>query len=132
MHIELQDIHKYYGPVKANNGINLKVTPGQIHGILGENGAGKSTLMKILAGFSQQTRGSILVDGSVVDYRRPAQAAKLGIGMLYQDPLDFPLLTVLDNFMLGQTDGLSTQKNNFKKSFNSLAEALHFASAPAC
>ena len=130
MHIELQDIHKYYGPVKANNGINLKVTPGQIHGILGENGAGKSTLMKILAGFSQQTRGSILVDGSAVDYRRPAQAAKLGIGMLYQDPLDFPLLTVLDNFMLGQTDGLRTQKNNFKKSFNSLAEALHFALPP--
>jgi simple sugar transport system ATP-binding protein len=70
MQIELQDIHKYYGPVKANNGINLKVTPGQIHGILGENGAGKSTLMKILAGFSQQTRGSILVEGSAVDYRR--------------------------------------------------------------
>ena len=69
MQIELQDIHKYYGPVKANNGINLKVTPGQIHGILGENGAGKSTLMKILAGFSQQTRGSILVEGSAVDYR---------------------------------------------------------------
>ena len=130
MHIELQDIHKYYGPVKANNGINLKVTPGQIHGILGENGAGKSTLMKILAGFSQQTRGSILVEGSAVDYRRPAQAAKLGIGMLYQDPLDFPLLTVLDNFMLGQTDGLRPKKNNFKKSFNSLAEALHFALPP--
>jgi simple sugar transport system ATP-binding protein len=50
--------------------------------------------------------------------------------MLYQDPLDFPLLTVLDNFMLGQTDGLGTQKNNFKKSFNSLAEALHFALPP--
>ena len=50
MHIELQDIHKYYGPVKANNGINLKVTPGQIHGILGENGAGKSTILRALSG----------------------------------------------------------------------------------
>ena len=105
MQIELQDIHKYYGPVKANDGIDLKVLPGEIHGILGENGAGKSTLMKILAGFSLPTRGTIRVDGVGVDYRNPAQAADLGIGMLYQDPLDFPLLTVLDNFMLGQTDG---------------------------
>ena len=54
MRIELQDIHKHYGPVKANNGISLKVLPGHIHGILGENGAGKSTLMKILAGFSRK------------------------------------------------------------------------------
>ena len=115
MQIELQDIHKYYGPVKANNGINLKLIPGQIHGILGENGAGKSTLMKILSGFSQRTRGSILVEGAAVDYRNPAQASKLGIGMLYQDPLDYPLLTVLDNFMLGQTDGLRSEKKNFRK-----------------
>ena len=106
MQIELRDIHKYYGPIRANNGISLKIEAGEIHGILGENGAGKSTLMKILAGFSQRTKGLILVDGTEVDYHNPAQSAALGIGMLYQDPLDFPLLSVLDNFMLGQTDGL--------------------------
>ncbi|MGD9413855.1 MAG: ATP-binding cassette domain-containing protein, partial [Desulfobacterales bacterium] len=82
MLIELQDIHKYYGPVKANHGIDLNITAGEIHGILGENGAGKSTLMKILAGFSAPTRGRILADGAAVDYRNPAQAAELGIGML--------------------------------------------------
>ncbi len=53
MWIELQGIHKHYGPVKANNGVDLKIAAGRIHGILGENGAGKSTLMKILAGFRQ-------------------------------------------------------------------------------
>ncbi|MCK5418032.1 MAG: ATP-binding cassette domain-containing protein, partial [Desulfobacterales bacterium] len=84
MQIELRDIHKYFGPVKANNGINLKVDAGEIHGILGENGAGKSTLMKIMAGFSNQTRGEIFVDGTAVDYRNPVRAAALGIGMLYQ------------------------------------------------
>ncbi|MGD8257074.1 MAG: ATP-binding cassette domain-containing protein, partial [Desulfobacterales bacterium] len=99
MWIELQDIHKHYGPVKANNGINLKVVPGCIHGVLGENGAGKSTLMKILSGFSHKTSGTILIDGKRVNYRDPARASDLGIGMLYQDPLDFPLLTVLDNFI---------------------------------
>ena len=130
MHIELRDIHKYFGPVKANNGINLTVDAGEIHGILGENGAGKSTLMKILAGFSHQTRGEIFVDGTAVDYRNPAHAATLGIGMLYQDPLDFPLLSVLDNFMLGQTDGLGSQKKKFSKRFNDLAESLNFTLPP--
>ena len=130
MQIELRDIHKYFGPVKANNGINLKVDAGEIHGILGENGAGKSTLMKILAGFSQRTKGLILVDGAEVDYHNPAQSAGLGIGMLYQDPLDFPLLSVLDNFMLGQTDGPGSEKNKFRKRFNVLAEALNFSLAP--
>ncbi len=130
MQIELRDIHKSYGPIKANNGVDLKVTPGEIHGILGENGAGKSTLMKILAGFSLPTRGLIQVDGAAVDYRNPAQAAELGIGMLYQDPLDFPLLTVLDNFMLGQTEGLGPQRKKFRRRFDALTEALHFTLKP--
>jgi ABC-type uncharacterized transport system ATPase subunit len=130
MWIELQDIHKHYGHVKANNGVNLNVAPGRIHGILGENGAGKSTLMKILAGFSQKTSGSILIDGKPVKYRNPAQAVALGIGMLYQDPLDFSLLSVLDNFMLGQTNGFSEHKNNFRKGFLQLAESFNFALHP--
>jgi simple sugar transport system ATP-binding protein len=130
MWIELQDIHKHYGLVKANNGINLKVAPGRIHGILGENGAGKSTMMKVLAGFSQKTSGSILIDGKPVNYRNPAQAVALGIGMLYQDPLDFSLLSVLDNFMLGQTNGFSGHKKKFRETFLHLAESFHFALHP--
>ncbi len=130
MQIELQDIHKHYGAVRANDGVDLKVMPGEIHGILGENGAGKSTLMKILAGFSQPTSGLVRVDSAVVDYRNPAQAAELGIGMLYQDPLDFPLLTVLDNFMLGQTAGPRAQRKKFRQRFASLSRALHFVLKP--
>ena len=130
MWIELQDIHKHYGPVKANNGVDLKITPGRIHGILGENGAGKSTLMKVLAGFSQKTSGSILIDSKPVNYRNPAQAVALGIGMLYQDPLDFSLLSVLDNFMLGQANGFSGHKNNFRKAFRQLAETFNFTLHP--
>jgi ABC-type uncharacterized transport system ATPase subunit len=130
MRIELQNIHKHYGPVKANNGISLKVLPGRIHGILGENGAGKSTLMKILAGFSQKTSGSILIDGKPVDYRGPAHAAELGIGMLYQDPLDFPLMSVLDNFMLGRIAGISGHKKAFRKQFVDLAASLNFTLDP--
>ena len=131
MWIELQNIHKHYGPVKANNDVSLSVRPGRIHAVLGENGAGKSTLMKILAGFSQKTKGKILVNGVSVNYRNPAQAAKLGIGMLYQDPLDFPLLTVLDNFMLGQVNGLAGQRSIFRSAFKKLADSFDFALDPA-
>lgn len=130
MRIELQDIHKYYGPVKANNGISLTVEPGTIHGILGENGAGKSTLMKILAGYSSRTSGRVLIDGVPVYYSAPAEASRLGIGMLYQDPLDFPRLSVLDNFMLGQSRGLFAHRHRFKKEFLRFCQRLNFALPP--
>ncbi|MBW2493095.1 MAG: ATP-binding cassette domain-containing protein [Deltaproteobacteria bacterium] len=130
MKIELREIHKYYGPIKANCGVNLTIEPGVIHGILGENGAGKTTLMKILAGYSQKTTGTILVDRSPSNYKTPAQASELGIGMLYQDPLDFPLLSVLDNFMLGQTTGIVNKKKTFRKIFEKTANSLNFSLQP--
>jgi simple sugar transport system ATP-binding protein len=130
MRIELADIRKHYGAVKANDGISLTVAPGELHGILGENGAGKSTLMKILAGFTARTSGSIRVDGKPVDYRTTAEAAALGVGMLYQDPLDFPQLTVIDNFILGQTGALTLARNLFKARFLELADSFHFRLNP--
>ncbi len=130
MQISLQNIHKYYGPVRANNGVSLTVEPGTIHGILGENGAGKSTLMKILAGYSQKTSGTICADGKPADYRTPAQASALGIGMLYQEPLDFPLLSVVDNFMLGQTRGISNQREHFRNKIQDIAAHFNFTLDP--
>lgn len=103
MRIILRDIHKHYGQVRANDGINLEIDEGTIHGILGENGAGKSTLMKILAGYIQSTSGTILLDDRPAEIDGPAGATALGIGMLYQDPLDFPRLSVLDNFLIGNS-----------------------------
>jgi ABC-type uncharacterized transport system ATPase subunit len=131
MQIQLRNIHKHYGSVRANDGIHLTVDAGKIHGILGENGAGKSTLMKILSGYCEKTGGQILLDGKAVDYRTPAEAERLGIGMLYQDPLDFPVLSVLDNFMLGQARGVSVRKRGFCKQFQHLADDLDFQLNPA-
>lgn len=100
MKVELIDIHKYYGPVRANDGIFLTLEPGAIHGLLGENGAGKTTLMKCLSGYLAPDKGTVLVDGQPVSFDSPAQAIQHGIGMLHQDPLDFPQMRVLDNFLL--------------------------------
>jgi simple sugar transport system ATP-binding protein len=105
MRLELKHIHKHFGPVHANNDVSVTIESGTIHGLLGENGAGKSTLMKVLSGFIHRDAGEILLDGKSVAFKNPAEAIRAGVGMLHQDPLDFPPLTVLDNFLLGREDG---------------------------
>jgi simple sugar transport system ATP-binding protein len=101
MEVSLVGIHKSFGPVHANDNITLKIPAGSILGILGENGAGKSTLMKVLSGFIQADRGQITLDGKPVKIDSPADAIRQGIGMLHQDPLDFPPMKVIDNFIIG-------------------------------
>ena len=130
MKIELKNIHKHYGKVKANNGISFSVLPGTIHGVLGENGAGKSTLMKLLAGYSRKTSGEIRIDGKAVDIDSPAHAVDRGIGMLYQDPMDFQCLTVLENFMLNKESAFFTHKKKMLQVFTALSRRFGFALDP--
>lgn len=130
MRIDLKDIHKAYGKVMANNGISFSIREGSIHGLLGENGAGKSTLMKILSGYIGKTSGTIKVDGREADFSRPADASRVGIGMLYQDPMDFPQLTVLENFILGQDHGFFLSSSKKKKEFIKICANLGFDMDP--
>lgn len=106
MRVELQKISKRFGDVLANDKISLSLAPGRIYGLLGENGAGKSTLMKILSGYQAADSGRIVLDGKVVRFRSPSDALAAGVGMLYQEPLDLPPFTVLENYLLGQDSGL--------------------------
>jgi len=131
MRITLRDIRKQYGKVNANDGIDLEISEGSIHGILGENGAGKSTLMKILAGYTVKTSGAILLNGRPVEYDHPSQATRLGIGMLYQDPLDFPPLTVLENFLMGLDHGLISREEAYRGRLNEMAGHFGFHLDPA-
>lgn len=126
MRVELRDIHKAFGPVRANDGINLTAEPGTIHGLLGENGAGKSTLMKILSGLVAPDGGQILLDGRPVRIPSPAHAIRLGIGMLHQDPLDFPPLSVLDNFLLGGPSGPIPDRAGARTALHALAAQFGF------
>jgi len=102
MEVELRGICKRFGAVEANRDVSLRLEPGAPHGLLGENGAGKSTLMKILSGFHRPDAGEILVDGRCAEIRSPADGVALGIGMLHQDPLDFPALRAWESFALGR------------------------------
>jgi general nucleoside transport system ATP-binding protein len=87
--------------VVANDGVNLEVYPGDIHAVVGENGAGKSTLMKIVYGVTRPDEGEIFWEGRRVEINRPAEARKLGIGMVFQHFSVFETLTVAQNIALG-------------------------------
>jgi len=99
--LELTGISKQYPAVKANDGINLYVKPGQIHAVLGENGAGKSTLMKIIYGAVRPDEGEIRWNGKLVKVRNPHEARALGISMVFQHFSLFDTLTAGENVWLG-------------------------------
>jgi general nucleoside transport system ATP-binding protein len=117
MRVELQGIHKVFGPVHANKGISLILEPGSIYAVLGENGAGKSTLMKILSGFQKPTSGTILLDGKPAVFETPIDALQRGVGMVYQDPADFPPMRVVENHLLAYD-------NKFQLAFAAAADTL--------
>jgi simple sugar transport system ATP-binding protein len=99
--IELIGINKSFGAVRANRDINLEVTRGTIHGIVGENGAGKSTLMSILYGFYQADNGEIRVGGKPASIKTSNDAIALGIGMVHQHFMLVDNFSVLENIILG-------------------------------
>ncbi|HEY5903756.1 MAG TPA: ATP-binding cassette domain-containing protein [Anaerolineales bacterium] len=126
MKVELRSIHKHFGSVHANDDITLEIPAGTIQGILGENGAGKSTLMKVLSGFIQADSGEILLDGQPAIIQTPADAIKHGVGMLHQDPLDFPPLRIIDNFILGRPGGLLPDRSAVARELILLAKQYGF------
>jgi ABC-type uncharacterized transport system ATPase subunit len=130
MNVELRNICKHFGMVQANRDIDLDIPSGTIQGILGENGAGKSTLMKILSGFIQADSGEIRLDGRAVVIHSPADAIRHGVGMLHQDPLDFPPMRVIDNFLLGRTGGLFPDRRAAGRDFRELAAQFDFSLDP--
>ncbi len=126
MRVELRNISKTFGRVRANQDISLTFEPGRIYAILGENGAGKSTLMKIMSGYQSADQGEIVVDGQAVILTAPTDAIAHGIGMLYQDPLDFPPFTVLENFIAGRPGGFFPDREAALKQFLALSRRFGF------
>lgn len=130
MRVELREIHKYFGRVHANDGITLEIPSGTIQGLLGENGAGKSTLMKSLSGFIEPDSGQIVLDGRPVSMKSPADAIGYGVGMLHQDPLDFPPMRVIDNFLIGSDPALLPRRRVARKALRELGDQFGFSLDP--
>lgn len=99
--VELDDVSKYYGNIRALEGVSLEVHAGEISCVLGDNGAGKSTLIKIIAGLHRHDAGEFRIEGEDARLGSPREALDRGIATVYQDLAVVPLMPVWRNFFLG-------------------------------
>jgi simple sugar transport system ATP-binding protein len=99
--IEMIDIGKTYGAIRALKGVNLTVNAGEVTCVLGDNGAGKSTLIKIMAGLHPHNEGTLKVDGNELHLSSPRESLSHGIATVYQDLAVVGLMEVWRNFFLG-------------------------------
>ena len=100
--LEARGIHKRYGGAHALRGVDFALKAGEVHALIGANGAGKSTLCKIIAGIEEPTEGELLVEGVPTRFASVREAAASGIGMVHQELMLFPDLTVAENLFLGR------------------------------
>ncbi|MCF1464811.1 ABC transporter ATP-binding protein [Agrobacterium vitis] len=103
-HVRLgaRGITRRFGALTANDGVDFRATAGTIHAIVGGNGAGKSTLMRILQGMDRPDAGHVIVNGEPVRLKGPRDAYALGIGMVHQEFMLVPGLTLLENLILAK------------------------------
>jgi ABC-type sugar transport system ATPase subunit len=100
--LRLSAIELHYGFVKALDGIDFEVAPGEVVAVLGDNGAGKSTLLKVMSGAHRPSSGTVEVAGAPVDFSSPRDAADAGVQMVYQDLALVDAADIATNLTLGR------------------------------
>ena len=101
LRLDMHEVTKTFGPVRALDGVDFRVAPGEVHGLLGGNGAGKTTLMNVLYGLYKADSGTVSIDGVQVDISSPRDAIDVRVGMVHQTFLQVESYSVLDNIVLG-------------------------------
>ena len=119
MVLEVKDVDKSFGDVRVLKGVNLGIRRGEIHALMGENGAGKSTIIKIISGAYTKDKGTIMIDGTEVEFADPKEAMDAGIRVIHQEIHTVKTLTVAENIFLGnypqtQYGGIDWKKLNEK------------------
>jgi len=99
--IEVRGVTKYFGGIRALEGVSLEISRGEVVGVIGPNGSGKSTLMNIMRGHIKPDKGYVEISGVRVDRAGPEKIARLGVASIYQFPKIVGELTVLENVALG-------------------------------
>jgi ABC-type sugar transport system ATPase subunit len=100
--LQFDRIEKSFGAVTALGGVSFEVDDGEAHALVGENGAGKSTLLKILAGLVAPDAGTLTWQGRRFAPSSPREAIEHGVGMVYQEMLCLPNLSVTANVFCGR------------------------------
>src|SRR4051812_24900610 len=102
--LELRGITKRFGAVRALNGVDFRVMPGEVVGLVGDNGAGKSTLVKVISGIHPPEEGEYRWERQPVHVAAPQDATALGIATVYQDLALCDNLDVVENLFLGREE----------------------------
>jgi ABC-type sugar transport system ATPase subunit len=98
----MNGVYKSFGKTQALSGIHFELKEGEIHALLGENGAGKSTLIKVLGGIHKPDKGELSINGIIVDIENVQDARNHGIGIIHQEIVLVPYLSVAENIFLGR------------------------------
>jgi branched-chain amino acid transport system ATP-binding protein len=104
------DVSKYFGALRALDGVNFEVYAGEILGIIGPNGAGKTTLLSVVNGILPITKGRIFFKGKEITHLKPFRVAELGISRTFQIVKPFPGMTTLENVAIGAMFGKDSEK----------------------
>jgi branched-chain amino acid transport system ATP-binding protein len=99
--LEVRNVSRYFGGVKANENVSFSVEPGIVLGLIGPNGAGKTTLFNCITGFYPPSRGDIFFDGRRINGYPPDKVCKLGMARTWQKVRPLAKLTVLENAVVG-------------------------------
>jgi ribose transport system ATP-binding protein len=129
----MRGIRKAFGATVALDGVDLSVSGGEIHALVGENGAGKSTLMKVLSGALHPDEGSIALDGAQYRPRNTLEGRQAGVAMIYQELSLAPHLTVEQNVMLGlepSSWGIVKERETLARTREALAQLGHPSLSP--
>ena len=131
--LDLRDIHKSFGALKASDGVSLDLRAGEIHALIGPNGAGKSTLIAQIAGSLRPDRGTIRLMGEDVTALGPAARARRGLGRSFQISAVVPGFTAAQNVLLavqaraGRSHAMLRRAARDAEGRAEAAEALHRA-----
>jgi ribose transport system ATP-binding protein len=132
--IEMRDIRKSFGVVRALKGVSFSAFGGEVHALMGENGAGKSTLIKILSGaYRPDPGGEILLSGGPTIINSPTDARRLGVAVIYQELSLAPNLSVAENIFLGRENAPSGRfsRKALEKAATSILERLGVVFPPS-
>lgn len=125
--VKLEKITKQFGPVIANENVDLILNKGEIHALLGENGAGKSTLMNMLSGIYSPDSGSIFVRSEKVHFTSPKHAISYGIGMVHQHFKLVDSFTAKENIIAGSSKSFLTKGNKEIDQIKALCEKYNLS-----
>ncbi len=122
--LEMKNIYKTFGTVKALQGVEFRLAEGEIHALMGENGAGKSTLIKVLTGVYSKDEGDVILNGKAVSIHSPQDAQKVGISTVYQEITLCPNLSVAENMYIGREKGVWQKWGSMNAGATKILESL--------